>query len=71
MDKENILNKEYLIELGAKKEKGKIYSIKCYKVAVFDDGFIFFLSTSLFADRIKGKTISDFDKILEALENYA
>ena len=71
MNKQQILNKEYLIEKGAKHENGKIYAIDFYKIAVFDDGFIFFLGTSMFSKRIKGKTIADFDKIWQEVTNYA
>jgi len=71
MDKQQVLNKEYLIEKGAKHENGKIYSIEFYKVAVFEDGFTFFLGTSMFSNKISGKTISDFDKIWKEVNNYA
>lgn len=69
MDKQQILNKDYLIKLGAIQEKGKIYSIDFYKVAVFEDGFIFFLGTSMFSHKIQGKTIEDFDKIWHEINN--
>ncbi len=66
--KTNPLTKEHIIQSGGKHEIGKVYRIDCFKVVLFDKGFLFTLGTSLFAQRIKGKTIADFDKIMSYLE---
>lgn len=62
------LTKEHIIQSGGKHEIGKVYRIDCFKVVLFEEGFLFILGTSMFAQRIKGKTIAEFDKIMSYIE---
>jgi hypothetical protein len=71
MNKNEILTVEYLTELGAKHDIGKVYVLDNYKIIVLDDGFVFLLGSSMFSSRVTGKTIQDFNKIREAVGNYA